>query len=56
MANIALEKNGHVYLFRYDPNNLDKLWLALMELVNDETQDFNFFDADALSYAVCHKE
>jgi len=47
---IGLQKLGHTYVFRFD--NVEKLFIALMELVNDETQDFTWYDADVLRYSL----
>jgi hypothetical protein len=49
---LTLEKDGHIYLFRYTPGSEDALVEEFMYLADDRTLNFDWMDAAAMSFQV----
>jgi hypothetical protein len=49
---LTLEKDGHLYLFRYSPGSEDALVEQLMYLADDRDLNFDWMDAAAMSFQV----
>ncbi len=49
---LTLEKEGHLYLFRYTPGCEDALVEELMYLADDHSLNFDWMDAAALCFQV----
>lgn len=49
---LRLEKDEHVYLFRYTPGSEDALVEEFMYLADDHELNFDWMDAAAMSFQV----
>ncbi|MBN1554525.1 MAG: hypothetical protein JXA11_07250 [Phycisphaerae bacterium] len=49
---LSLEKDGHLYLFRYTRGSEDALVEELMYLADEPSLNFDWMDAAALSFQV----
>ncbi|MBN1943020.1 MAG: hypothetical protein JW849_06975 [Phycisphaerae bacterium] len=49
---LTLEKDGHLYLFRYTSGSEDALIEELMHLADDRSVNFDWLDAATMSFQV----
>jgi hypothetical protein len=55
VRSLQIQKNDHLYVFRYAPGNEDELVDELIRLAEDDLSPIDWLDAATLSFQVTHQ-